>query len=95
MTKVSQNLPVPNSSIIDRIVQVNDGASREYKLLSGWSIVRHQAICQRKHRCVSGLGRRGTYYSDQLSQGATQDFKGAILFSVSAQDSIRAQREHR
>jgi hypothetical protein len=51
MIKDSQHLPVPNSSIIDRIVQINDGASREYKLLPSWSIVRHQTICQRKHIC--------------------------------------------
>lgn len=57
MIKVSQDLPVPNSSIIDRIVEINDGASRQYKLLSSWSTVRHQAICQRKHGCVSAFGK--------------------------------------
>lgn len=93
ITKVSQNLPVPNSSIIDRIIEVNDGASREYELLSRWSTVRHQAICQ-GNRCVSALGRKGTHCLDQLSQGATQDFMGEILFNASAQNSIWAQREH-
>ena len=57
MINVSQDLPVPNSSIIDRIVEINDGASRQYKLLSSWSTVGHQAICQRKHGYVSAFGK--------------------------------------
>lgn len=57
MIKVSQDLPVPNSSVIDRVVEINDGASRQYKLLSSWSAVRHQAICQRKHGRVSAFGK--------------------------------------
>lgn len=48
MANAPQNLPVPNSSIVDRIVQVNDGAPGEHKLLSGGSTIRHQAICPRK-----------------------------------------------
>lgn len=56
MTKASENLPVPNSSIINRIVQINDGASRKHKLLSSWGTVRHQAICKRKHTRISASG---------------------------------------
>lgn len=51
IVSVFWTLPVANSSIIDRIIQINDGASRENKLLPSWSIVRHQTICQRKCSC--------------------------------------------